>query len=384
MNRSVLHLDLDAFFVSVERLYDSSLKGKPLIIGGHSDRAVVSSCSYEARAFGVKSAMPVKAALRLCPNAAVVKGSMGAYFKHSKIVTDILLEEAPLVQKSSIDEFYLDLTGMDQYIGTWNWSKELRRKIIKESGLPISMGLAVNKLVSKIATGEAKPNGEIWIHTGEEKAYLAPLSIKKIPSIGKATYSKLRFMGIEKVYQLSETPKELLVKEFGNKQGNSLWNKANGIDHSPVTPYRERKSISTERTFHKDTKDKEMLSSLITDMCMKLAYQLREKNKLSAEIGIKIRYKDFSTFSKQRAVSPTFTDSKIIEMAIQLFHELYNDRSEIRLVGVRLGKLKDGDVQLNLFDETEKEDALLDALDDIRKKHGLKSITRASTLKKKK
>src|ERR1019366_6828579 len=197
MERTVVHMDLDSFFVSVERLMDSSLIGKPVIIGGTSDRGVVASCSYEARKFGVHSAMPAKMAKQLCPHAIFVRGDMDNYTKYSNIVTEIIEKEAPLVEKASIDEHYLDITGMDRYIkNSMQWTHELRNRIIKETGLPISYGLSVNKTVSKVATGESKPNGEKMIDAGIEKLFLAPLSIKKIPGIGDKTYIMLRNMGI--------------------------------------------------------------------------------------------------------------------------------------------------------------------------------------------
>jgi len=197
--KSILHLDLDNFFVAVERLHNSQLNGKPVIIGGTNGRGVVSSCSYEARYFGVHSAMPMRMALRLCPDAIVVRGDYDNYSKQSKIVTEIVEADAPIFEKASIDEFYVDLTGMDKHLGCFKWSKELRTHIIKESGLPISCGLSTNKTVSKIGTNESKPDGFRLISPGSEKAFLAPLSVKKMPSVGKVTYRKLSFMGVRTI-----------------------------------------------------------------------------------------------------------------------------------------------------------------------------------------
>lgn len=374
--RSILHLDLDSFFVSVERLRNRELNGIPLIIGGYSDRAVVASCSYEARAYGVRSAMPVKMALQLCPDATVLRGDMEAYRQHSKIITEIISEQAPVFEKSSIDEFFLDLSGMDKYVGCWQWAKELRQQIIKESGLPISSGLSINKLISKIGTGEAKPLGEKLIQPGTEKAFIAPMSVRKIPSVGKVTYKKLSFMGIHDVKTLSEIPKLLLQREFG-KNGLSLWKKANAIDHSPVVPYREQKSISTEHTFEHDTIDVELLKNYITKMVVKLAYELRSKKRLTANIAIKLRYADFNTYSKQQQIPYTASDKTLIEFAHRLFDKLYQKRQLIRLIGIRFGKLVHGQQQMELFDNSHKEQELLRAMDDIRKKFGIKSIKRA-------
>ncbi|HMS67020.1 MAG TPA: DNA polymerase IV, partial [Saprospiraceae bacterium] len=202
--RAILHMDLDSFFASVEVLKNSSFIGKPLIIGGISSRGVVASCSYEARKFGVHSAMPMKMALRLCPDAIVVRGDMDSYSKYSQLVTDVIADESPSYEKASIDEFYLDLSGMDRYFGCYKWSGELRNKIVRETGLPISFGLSVNKLVSKVGTGEAKPNGTKEIPSGTERGFLAPLPVSKIPGIGKETYKKLSFMGVRTISVLSD------------------------------------------------------------------------------------------------------------------------------------------------------------------------------------
>jgi DNA polymerase-4 len=375
--RSILHLDMDTFFVSVERLRNSALQGKPIIIGGHSDRAVVASCSYEARTFGVRSAMPVKMALRLCPEALVIRGDMDAYTQHSKAVTEIIKEEAPLFEKSSIDEFYLDLTGMDRYVGCWKWSKELRHKIIRETGLPISSGLSINKLVSKISTGEAKPNGAKLIQAGMEKHFLDPLSIRKIPSIGKVTYKKLRFMGVKDIRTLRNIPHPLLQREFG-KHGMSLWKKANGIDNSPVVSYREKKSISSERTFNEDTIDIRFLKSKLTSLVMKLAYELRQSARLTACIAVKIRYSDFNTYSKQKHIPYTASDQALIQFADELFDKLYQRRQLVRLIGVRFSKLVYGHQQMELFTDMQEDDRLLKVMDDIRKRFGMGAVKRGS------
>ncbi|MCB0704608.1 MAG: DNA polymerase IV [Saprospiraceae bacterium] len=377
-DRAILHMDLDAFFVSVECLRNSALLGKPLIIGGGT-RGVVSSCSYEARRFGVHSAMPTKMAMRLCPDAIVIKGDMEAYSKHSKIVTEIIAEQAPLFEKASIDEFYLDLTGMDRHMGCWKWSKELRQRIIKESGLPISFGLSINKLVSKVGTGEAKPNGMKLVETGDEKGFLAPLSTSKIPSIGKATYKKLSFMGVRTVGKLAEIPPELLRREFG-KQGLSIWRKANGLDDSPVVPFHERKSISTERTFNEDTIDVRYLKSRLTDMLTKLAFELREAQKLTSVITVKIRYADFNTYTHQCKIPYTANDRVLLEKTEELFDKLYQRRQLVRLLGVRFSGLVHGNYQMQLFEDTVEETQLLQQLDHIRRKFGKNALGRASSL----
>lgn len=378
-NRTVLHMDLDAFFVSVEVLHDNKLKGLPLIIGGRSDRGVVAACSYEARTFGVHSAMPMKLALQLCPDATVISGDMESYTYFSKMVTEIISEKAPLFEKSSIDEFYLDLTGMDKYFGTLKWATELRQKIMKDTLLPISMGLSINKLVSKVATNEAKPNGQRQIPRGEEQSFLAPMPIRKIPMIGKKTAEFLHEMGITHVRTLREMPVEMLEAAFG-KNGRLLWNRARGIDDSPVVPYHERKSISTETTFESDTIDVKMIRSILTAMAEKLAFKLRSEHKLTSCIAVKIRYSDFETVSKQLHIPYTSSDKKLIAYALEIFDKLYSRRVLIRLVGLRLSKLVHGSYQISLFDDTEEEIRLFEAMDHIKHKYGVGLLTRASTL----
>ncbi len=378
-NRAILHLDLDAFFASVECLQNSSLQGRPVIIGGSSQRGVVASCSYEARRFGVRSAMPMKMALRLCPDAIILKGDMDTYSRYSNLITEIITEEAPIFEKASIDEFYLDLTGMDQHFGCWKWSAELRQKIIKESGLPISVGLSINKLVSKIGTGEAKPNGAKLVESGTEKHFLAPLPVAKIPSVGKITSKKLSFMGVRTIKVLAEIPPKLLQREFG-KQGISLWRKANAIDETPVVPYDERKSISTERTFQVDTIDIRALKDRLTSMVMELAFELRQSQKLTSCITVKIRYTDFNTYTQQQRIPYTSNDKILIQHAHDLFEKLYQRRQLIRLIGVKFSRLVHGNYQVNLFDDTIKEVNLLQAMDHIRKRFGKDAIKRGSTM----
>ncbi|MFT7197080.1 MAG: DNA polymerase-4, partial [Marinoscillum sp.] len=296
--KSILHLDLDTFFVSVERLKNSALIGKPVLIGGTSDRGVVAACSYEARKFGVHSAMPMKLARSLCPEAQIIRGNSADYTKYSKMVTEIIRGEVPVLEKSSIDEFYVDLTGMDRFFGNLKLATELREKVIRDSGLPISFGLSENKTVSKVATNEAKPNNHLMIDYGREKQFLAPLSVKKIPMVGEKTYSKLVSLGVRKIHTIQEMSVDLMERAFG-ANGVAIWNKANGIDHSLVVPYSERKSISTERTFDRDTIDVAKLKGILTAMVENLGFQLRRGEKLTSCITVKLRYSDFNTYTLQ-------------------------------------------------------------------------------------
>lgn len=375
-NRHITHLDLDTFFVSVEYLHNPKLIGKPVLIGGMSNRGVVASCSYEARKFGIHSGMPMNAAKRLCSHAVIVKSDFDSYSKYSKLVTEVIQDKVPVVEKASIDEFYVDLTGMDKYFGCKKFSDELKQKVMKESGLPISYGLASNKLISKVATNEIKPNGQIEIPFGNEKTFLAPLSIMKIPGLGKETGYKLLKMGVETVKTLSEIPVALMYNLLG-KNGNELHRRANGIDESPVIPYREQRSISTERTFESDTIDTLFLQRQLIRMTEKIAFELRSKNKLSGCISIKIRYSDFRTEQKQSVINYTASDDELITKAKELFNALYTRRQLIRLLGVRFSDLIAGTHQINLFSDTQEQIRLYQAIDSVKKQYGEKYIIHA-------
>ncbi|WP_186756381.1 DNA polymerase IV [Echinicola salinicaeni] len=374
--RTIVHMDLDSFFVSVERLFDSRLNGKPILIGGTGDRGVVASCSYEARIFGIHSAMPMRTARQLCPEALIIRGDTERYSQKSHEITEIIREEVPLFEKSSIDEFYIDYSGMDKFFGCFKMAHELRQKIINESGLPISLGLSENKTVSKVATGEAKPNNEKEIPLGTEKPFLAPLSVRKIPMIGEKTAQSLYEMGVKKIQTLQTMPAELLESAFG-KNGRILWNKANGIDKSPVIPYSEAKSISTENTFSQDTIDVRMLEATLVAMTEQLASKLRKNRQLTCCVSIKIRYSDFDTHTMQQRIPYSSADHSLIPVVKELFRKLYNRRLLIRLIGVRFSALVHGQYQINLFEDTEESIRLYQALDKINIKYGNKTVCRA-------
>jgi DNA polymerase IV len=374
--RSIVHMDLDSFFVSVERLYDSKLNGKPILIGGSGDRGVVASCSYEARKFGVHSAMPMRTARQLCPEALIIRGDFEKYSQKSQEITEIIREGVPLFEKSSIDEFYIDYTGMDRFFGCFKMAQELRQKIIKESGLPISLGLSENKTVSKVATGEAKPNNAKEIPRGLEKPFLAPLSVRKIPMIGEKTSHTLYNMGVKKVHTLQVMPAELLEATFG-KNGRMIWEKANGIDRSLVTPYSEAKSISSENTFEQDTIDVKMLEANLIAMTEQLGTKLRQKQQLTACVSVKIRYSDFDTHTVQQRIPYTSADHTLITVVKELFKKLYNRRMLIRLIGVRFSHLVHGNYQINLFEDTQEQIRLYQVLDRLNTKYGDKTVCRA-------
>ncbi len=376
IENTIIHFDLDTFFVSVERLLDSRLNGKPVLIGGVTDRGVVAACSYEARAYGVHSAMPMKRARELCPDAIQIRGNSANYSKYSNLVTDIIKEDVPVYEKTSIDEFYIDMTGMERFHNSYLMATELRRRIIKESGLPISFGMSRNKTVSKVATGEAKPNNQLRIMHGTEKPFLAPLSVSKIPMVGQKTQHILFGLGVKKIHTLQEMPIELMEKVLG-KNGISIWKKANGIDNSPVVPYNERKSISTERTFDKDTIDVAKLKSILLAMAENLAFQLRRGQKLTSCVTVKIRYSDFNTYTLQERIPYTSADHVLIDKVKALFEKLYQKRLLVRLIGIRYSHLVEGGYQINLFEDAEELIQLYHAMDKIRDKYGDRKIMRA-------
>ncbi|WP_350284649.1 DNA polymerase IV [uncultured Croceitalea sp.] len=379
MNKTILHLDLDTFFVSVERRLNTELQGVPLLVGGITDRGVVAACSYETRAFGIHSGMPMKMAKELCPEAKVIKGNAGTYSKFSDEVTEIIQEAVPLFEKSSIDEFYADLSGMDRFFGSYKYATELREKIIDETGLPISFGLSVNKVVSKVATNEAKPNNQLKINFGEEKPFLAPLSVKKIPMVGDKTYQTLRNLGIRQVKTVQEMPMDVMRRVLG-ANGAVIWKRANGVDNTPVVPFHERKSISNERTFDRDTIDVIKLRGILSAMAENLAFQLRRGEKLTACIAVKIRYSDFNTYSKQMRIPYTSADHILIPKILGLFDALYSKRMLVRLVGIRFSHLVSGNYQINLFDDTEEALNLYQAMDKVRNRFGDRAVYRASAM----
>lgn len=377
--RNIVHLDLDSFFVSVERLRNSALIGKPIIVGGTSDRGVVAACSYEARAFGVKSAMPMKLAKRLCPDAIIVRGDMDEYSKYSRMVTKVIEANAPLYEKASIDEHYVDVSGMDKFFGCMQWTRELKKNITKETGLPISFGLSVNKTVSKIATDESKPNGELQVEKERVQSFLDPLSIQKIPGVGTKTFLLLRSMGLYTIETLRNIPLEMMEKVMG-EHGISLWKKANGIDNSPVIPYHDQKSISTEMTFDKDTIDIRRINDVITTMISNLCFDLRKQEKLTSCISVKIRYSNFDTHLKQRKISYTSFDHTLLQEAKELFKQVYERRMLIRLIGVKFSQLVSGTQQINMFEDTGEKVSLYQATDRMKKRFGENAVMKGVSI----
>lgn len=379
--RFVAHLDLDTFFVSVERLKNTQFVGKPLIVGGMSDRAVVSACSYETRLYGVHSAMPMKLALRLCPQAIVIRGDMDSYSYYSRMVTDVVREYVPVMEKASIDEFYADLTGVDRFFGCSQFMAELKQKVRKEVGLPISYALASNKLISKVATEDAKPDGKREVEHGLEKDYLAPLRIERIPGIGNKTSGLLHQMGVRTIKVLSEIPVPMMQNLLG-KNGVELSRKANGIDFTPIVPYSEQKSIGTEETFEQDTIDLYYLKSELIRMTERMTFQLRQHRRLTGCITIKLRYSNFDTVSKQMVIPYTASDAVLLSKAKELFAKLYDKRLLVRLLGVRFSHLVQGQYQIDLFEDTVESVRLYQAMDYIRQRYGDAVVKRAISVPK--
>ena len=378
-SRSIVHFDLDAFYVNVEYLRNNRLRGKPIAVGGHSDRGVIVSCSYEARKFGVHSAMPTKLAKRLCPELLVIQGDMDNYSRFSNLVTEIIQNEVPVFEKSSIDEFYIDMTGMDKFFGTIRFVEHLRKKIIKESGLSISHALATNKLISKVATNECKPNGRLEVKAGNERAFLAPLPIEKLPMVGNQTATLLRRMGVETISILSQIPVEMMINLLG-KNGIELWRRAQGVDETPIIPYHEQKSIGTENTFETDTINIQFLHKELVRMTERIAFELRCNNKLAGCITVKIRYSDFQTLTMQSSIAYTANDHILLQKAKELFNKLYDRRLLVRLIGVRFTNLVTGSYQINIFEDSQEMIGLYRAIDSVKKQFGEKFLSRAACI----
>jgi DNA polymerase-4 len=375
--RCIVHIDLDSFFVSVERRLNPALIGKPVIVGGSEERGIVASCSYEARKFGIHSAMPTRQAKKLCPDAIFIHGTHGRYSEASREVTEIIENAVPLFQKTSVDEFYIDLTGMDKYHNAYKLASDLRQKIMKDTRLPISFGMASNKTIAKMATNQAKPNGQLWVQTGHEKEFMAPLNISKIPMLGEKTCQKLYQYGIEKIGDLQRVELRFLQTVFG-KAGRFIWEKANALDDSEIVPYSDRKSISTEHTFDHNTADRKTLEAILVSMTEELAFKLRKEDKLAACLAIKIRYANFETHTQQEKIALTSADHILIPGIKNLLKSAWNQSRPIRLIGVKLSNLCTGNYQINLFEDNEERIKLYRALDKINFRYGNKTVCRAA------
>jgi DNA polymerase IV len=375
--RIIAHFDLDTFFVSVELLNHPEYVGKPCYVGG-TDKGVVTSASYEARKFGIRSGMPSFKAKQLCPQVIVLGWSRGEYSRYSRWVTQIIANKAPLFEKASIDEFYIDLTGMDRFFNPLQWTIDLRKEIMEETKLPISFGLASNKMMAKIATDEAKPNGYLQVPFGKEQEFLAPMEVSKIPGVGEHTFEVLKSMGIATINDVFKIGANALEERLG-KWGTDLWYKSQGLHNGEVTPYHESKSISSENTFDEPKIDLSFLMSEMVRLIEKICFELRKDEKVAGCIAVKIRYSDFETTSKQTTIPYTSADDEVIPVAKELFKKLYKKGQPIRLLGVRLSELTNDAVQTNLFNDVERKGDLYKAIDNVKDRFGKGLVKRASS-----
>jgi DNA polymerase-4 len=374
----IVHMDLDTFFVSVERILDPTLKNKPVIVGGNPyGRGVVAGCSYEARAYGVHSAQPIRRAFRLCPNAVFLHGNFVEYAEYSKTVREILTDIAPICEASSIDEFYLDLRYTERLKGdTYRWAQEIQRSVSGETGLPLSSGTASNKLIAKVATTQVAKKGAIRHHrveTGQEAPFLAPFEIRAMPGIGEKTEEKLRRIGIEHIGDLAQTSVRILSRFFG-KTGRNLHEKAHGIDYSPVIPSRDQKSYSREQTYMEDTIDVQTLFTTLLDLSSRLASDLRADNFFAGKITLKLRYSDMETVTKTASCSWTNQDQTIFRIVEKLFKALYTRRIKVRLLGIEASELLPDLAQHYLFSEAKDFGTLYPTLDRLRLKYENKKL----------
>jgi DNA polymerase-4 len=352
------------------------------LVGGY-ERGVVAACSYEARKFGIHSAMPMKKALQLCPHAIVTMSSRDQYSKYSRWVTEIISSKVPLFEKASIDEFYIDFTGMDKFFGVRKYAEELRHFIISETGLPLSAGLSSARFISKMATNEAKPNGFLEIPHGKEMEFLWPLAIEKINGVGKQTEMQLKSFGLYTIEDIARTPVEIMER-YAGKWGVSLWHKAHGIGSAEIVTNWEQKSISHENTFDQDHTDLDLLNRELVRLTEKTAYALREDEKMAGCISIKIRYSDFETISRQETIDYTALDDVLIERVKELFQKSVEKGRPIRLLGVRFSHMIPISTQMSLFENNAGKLNLYRAVDDIKDKFGSHAVSKAVSAKRRK
>jgi DNA polymerase-4 len=391
--RYILHLDVDAFFASVEEILDPSLKGKPLFVGARPEqRGVVASASYAARAFGVRSAMPTAQALRLCPQAIVLPPRHKIYGQYSARMMAILSEYSPLIEPLSLDEAFLDVTGCQARWGPSTSSRlgspeelahRLQERLEVELGLSASIGLAANKLVAKIASGLEKPRGFVVVPHGKEAEFLAPLPVGKLWGVGQVTARSLHEMGVFTIGQLAELPAAQLEARFG-RRGRALYRQARGMDDSPVVVEREEKSLSRETTFAEDVGDMQVLRKKLLSLSESVARRLRKRGLRGRTVKLKLRYADFTTLTRQVTLDvPTDLEQMIFDQAARLLEKAWDRRRKVRLIGVGVSKFEPEERQLSLFEGTgegkaDKLRRLSQAMDQIREKYGDEAIRRAS------
>lgn len=385
--RHILHVDMDAFFVSVEEVLDPSLKGKPVIVGGDPNgRGVVAAASYAARRYGIHSAMPLARARRLCPAAVFLRGSHRRYAEFSRRIFDLLGTYSPAVEPMSLDEAFVDLTGCLRLHGgsLLDTAERMRNAIRDRVGIHASIGIASNKLVAKVASAGVKPNGMLWIVPGMERRFLAPLGVERIPGIGPKSAAELRRLGIRTVQQLAEVPLEWLERVYG-KWGTALYFKARGVCERPVVAGEEdSRSVSRETTLEEDSADPDFLRSVLSYLVEKAASQLRGDGLYTRSVTLKLRYSDFKTVTRCRTLGgATADDGTIFRTASVLFGRLFTRRTRVRLIGVCLSSLgRDRFQQADLFQTAppERRDRLFAGIDRIRGKFGFRSILKAGSV----
>ncbi len=374
--RTIFHLDLDTFFVSVERVLDPSLENLPVIVGGDPHgRGVVAACSYEARKYGLHSAMPIRTAFKLCPQGIYLKGHHEEYSRFSKLVKNILTKYAPVIEQASIDEFYMDFTGCEKIYGSLLvFASFLQNEIWERLGLPASIGIGSNKTIAKIGSDFRKPKGITYVNHGNEKDFLSPLPIEKIPGVGKATLKELNSRGFYQVGDLAKVNSDYLGVILG-KWGVDLWHKANGEGTEYLSVEHEQKSISKERTFE-DVIDKEKIINILFKLTGQVCQLLRDNNFQASTISIKLRYSDFKTLTSAKTIQHTDDDKTIFETAKNLFLKSYTRRVSIRLIGVKLTNFAIAFHQGSLFDaQEEKRLQMIEAINSIRERYGYSAIT---------
>jgi DNA polymerase-4 len=388
--KTFFHVDMDAFFVSVEELFDESLKGKPVVVGGKSDqRGVVSAASYAARKFGVHSAMPLRTAYKLCPQAIFVEGHPERYRDYSQRIFTILKTFSPQVEMASVDEAYMDITGTERLHGPpLSAAHQLHDKVKRETALNCSIGIAASRMVAKVASDQAKPNGILWVLPAEEARFLAPLDVRKIPGVGKVTEKNLHGWGIHKVGDLAKLDDAFLSEHFG-QWGLALAGKSRGLDaggwfDGEVGEGGDPKSISHETTFNEDTADMERLESTLLRLSEMVCRRLREHHLYARTVQLKLRYSDFTTITRAHSLDhATQLDTEIFREARALFRANCKDKAKIRLLGVHASGLEPEEGQLNLLaeDKTSRWRKALTAVDQLRDKFGEDSVSLATGLR---
>lgn len=383
MSRCIMHVDLDAFFVSVEQRDRPELRGRPVVVGGKPDRrGVVAAASYEARKFGLHSGMPLTTAYRLCPQATFIEGDFRKYREASQKFMAILADFSPFIEPMGIDEAYLDVTGFESLYGTLRqMAARIKARVKEEVGLVVSVGIAANRLVAKVASDQSKPDGLLEIAPGEEAGFLAPLPVADLPGVGKKTGDVLRRLAIKTIGQLAAVPPDTLKHYFGST-GESLQRHARGMGSDRLYPPAEAKSISRETTFDRDTRDPALIKASLSYLAQKVGRNLREQGKQAKTITLKLRAADFTTVTRQKTVEPTSSDQAISDAGLELLEKmlLYN-RQPVRLVGIGVSNLVEPATQLDMLDSRiMARERLSRQIDRIRKKYGFHAILPGRTL----